>query len=161
MTPCPCGSNKNYHQCCGLYINEQAIPETPEALMRSRYTAYSLANIDYIKKTMQGKPLTHFNEIKAKHFASNALWLGLNVIHSSQNSLNAQEEFTGFVEFIATYLEKDVLKTIHEKSQFRQIDDRWFYIDGQLFNSVPKKIARNMTCPCGSQKKFKNCHAPN
>ena len=156
MKQCPCGSKRDYQQCCDLYISDQAIPKTPEALMRSRYTAYSIANIEYIKKTMQGKPLADFNESETKRWASKVLWLGLQVIHASQKDPNAADEHTGFVEFIATYLEKDNLKTIHENSQFHRADDRWFYIDGQLMNTVPKKIARNTTCPCGSLKKFKN-----
>ncbi len=28
----------------------------------------------------------------------------------------------------------------------------------KLLNSIPKKIGRNDTCPCGSGKKYKNCH---
>ena len=28
----------------------------------------------------------------------------------------------------------------------------------KLFNSIPKKIGRNDACPCGSGKKYKNCH---
>jgi len=154
MKQCPCGSKKDYQHCCELYIREQSIPQTPEALMRSRYTAYSQANIEYIKKTMQGKPLTNFNENEAKHWASQVLWLELKVIHATQNKLDDQ---TGTVEFIATYLESDLLKTIHENSLFRRIDNRWFYIDGQLTNTLPKKISRNSVCPCGSQKKFKDC----
>lgn len=161
MEQCPCGSNINYDQCCGLYINDQAIPKTPETLMRSRYTAYSLANIGYIIKTMQGKPLTNFNENEVKRWASNVIWLGLNVIQSSESAINVPDEHTGFVEFIATYLERDTLKTIHENSQFQRRNNRWFYIDGKLINTMPKKIFRNAACPCGSQKKFKNCHAPN
>ena len=27
-----------------------------------------------------------------------------------------------------------------------------------LFNAPPKKIGRNDPCPCGSGKKYKNCH---
>ena len=154
MKQCPCGSNKDYHHCCDLYISERSIPQTPEALMRSRYTAYSLANIEYIKKTMQGKPLTCFNENETKNWASQVLWLGLKILHVTQNK---SDDPIGSVEFIATYLEKDLLKTIHENSLFRLMDNRWFYIDGQLTNTLPKKISRNSLCPCGSQKKFKNC----
>ena len=157
MTQCACGSDMDYLDCCGMYLSGIAIPKTPEALMRSRYTAYSKADIDYIKKTMQGKPLVNFNEVEAKHWAASVQWLGLNVVKSSTK---VTDKNIGFVEFIATYIDKGILKTIHEISQFRYIDLAWFYIDGEQPGEIkPQKISRNAPCPCGSKKKFKNCHA--
>jgi SEC-C motif-containing protein len=47
---CPCQSEKSYKDCCKPFVDEQALPQTPEQLMRSRYTAYSQAHIAYIKK---------------------------------------------------------------------------------------------------------------
>jgi SEC-C motif-containing protein len=159
MSQCPCKSNKTYQDCCGKYLEGNATPKTPEALMRSRYTAYSLADMDYIKKTMQGKPLLGFNEIEAKQWAMSVLWLGLEVIRSL--SKEAQND-AQFVEFVATYLDRGTVKAIHEISQFHCIDEAWFYIDGNQVNDIKnKQIARNESCPCGSNKKFKNCHSKN
>ena len=41
MKSCPCGSQKQYEQCCGPFLDGRAIAPTAEALMRSRYTAYT------------------------------------------------------------------------------------------------------------------------
>lgn len=153
LKACPCGSKLDYLSCCGLYLNGQTIPQAPEALMRSRYTAYCLANIDYIKKTMQGKPLDGFNENEAALWSKSVLWLGLQIIKTQQEQANI-----GFVEFIASYLEKDLIKQIHEVSQFQLIDEHWFYIDGESIKTFSKKVARNALCPCGNKKKFKQCH---
>ncbi|RUR13713.1 YchJ family protein [Legionella septentrionalis] len=157
MQLCPCGSNKIYSVCCGLYLDGKFIPETPEQLMRSRYTAYSLANIDYIKKTMCGKALVGFNPLAAEHWAKKILWIGLQVMNTPQETPEK-----GYVEFIATFLEEDKLDSIHEISEFHRLEGRWFYVDGMAPNvsSAPskQKIMRNHSCPCGSQKKFKNCH---
>jgi SEC-C motif-containing protein len=150
---CPCGSTIDYLACCGQYHQHQTLPKTPEALMRSRYTAYTLANINYIKQTMQGKPLLGFNEQEAARWSKSVLWLGLQVLDASQ-----KDEKNGEVEFIATYLEGQLVKTIHEKSQFKVTAEHWFYIDGKLFAEPNRKISLNNTCPCGSGKKFKNCH---
>lgn len=160
MKLCPCGSENDYLTCCGVYIKEEALPKTPEALMRSRYTAYTLGNIAYIKKTMRGKPLLNFDDEKVAAWAKNAQWLGLEIIRSS---LDAHDENLGFVEFIASFREKNKVRTIHEHSQFQCIDGRWFYKDGQHSKpspSPPKQTTpRNAPCPCGGGKKFKNCHA--
>ncbi len=159
MTLCPCGSKKTYENCCGLYIEKAQVPETPEQLMRSRYTAYSLAKIDYIKQTMKGKALIGFDELNAKRWAQNVTWLGLEVIQTPSVSGNI-----GFVEFAARFLENNRIKTIHERSEFHKEDGYWFYISGSIPQSsspLIKKteVARNNPCPCGSGKKFKNCHA--
>lgn len=157
MTLCPCGSTKTYEQCCGLYLDKNQVPESPEQLMRSRYTAYSLANIHYIRQTMRGKALLGFNELEAKESASKVTWLGLKVI---QSYLETPDK--GFVEFSASFLDRNQLKNIHELSEFHRIDTMWFYVDGTHQLSTKKNskqvLSLNAPCPCGSGKKFKNCH---
>ena len=53
-TLCPCGSLHPYADCCGRFIEhpECAAP-TAEALMRSRYTAYTLGCESYLLATWQ------------------------------------------------------------------------------------------------------------
>lgn len=160
MHLCPCGSTINHIDCCGAYIGGQSTPTTPEALMRSRYTAYSMANIDYIKKTMKGKALLNFNDLEATLWAKRVVWLGLKIVKLHKDASN---EHQGFVEFVVNYLDGKILKTIHEISEFQCINGHWFYIDGQHINDVnsKKSLSRNAPCPCGSNKKFQNCHALN
>nr|WP_232220814.1 YchJ family metal-binding protein [Legionella tunisiensis] len=107
MNQCPCGLPTDYLACCGSYIEKQETAKTPEALMRSRYTAYSQAKIDYIRKTMLGNPLAGFNDSDTTLWAKQVKWLGLQVITSYQDP---NDENIGFVEFIASYMEKILLK---------------------------------------------------
>ncbi len=151
---CPCGGKQKYTDCCGKYLEGQEIPDAPETLMRSRYTAYSLADIKYIKKTMSGKPLLGFDEMKAMRWAERVAWVGLQVIKSFQKG-----DQQGYVEFIAKYIEGNQLKSIHEKSEFHREQGAWFYVDGVQQVTKNTVVSRNMACPCGSEKKFKNCHA--
>lgn len=153
MKKCPCGSNLDFSSCCNLYLSHKELPKTPEALMRSRYTAFTLSNTSYIKDTMKGKALLGFNELETFNWSKSVVWLGLKVVFSSLEDKNA-----GSVEFIAKFLESDSIKFIHEKSQFERIDNKWFYSGGKHIPEPSLKIARNTTCPCGSKKKFKNCH---
>ena len=37
---CICGNEKSYQECCGAIIEAKRSPNTPEELMRSRYSAY-------------------------------------------------------------------------------------------------------------------------
>lgn len=127
MTNCPCGSNKLYLDCCGAFITGKAIPATPEELMRSRYTAYSKANIDYIIKTMKGPAAKDYNKKEAEQWAKTVLWLGLEVLGSRL------EDKRGWVEFIAHYSFAGKKEQIHELSEFHQEGGYWYYVDGELY----------------------------
>lgn len=159
MTQCPCGSQKEYLACCGLFIEKHHRPENPESLMRSRYSAYTLTKIDYIKATMCGKSLEGFDELEAANWAKQVQWSGLQVVKSYIDEQNAH---IAYVEFIASYWEQGKKNSLHELSKFEFINDQWFYTEGcqpQVKTKIKKTtIARNSLCPCGSQKKFKNCH---
>lgn len=160
MTKCPCASDKDYKHCCGPYLEENAIPPTPEALMRSRYTAYTKADMDYVKKTMKGRVLRAFNEKDSKQWALTSKWQGLEVIEAPEVSPN---ETTGFVTFVARYLDGNEPQALYERSEFVKEGERWFYIKEHPYEpNKPQpiksdKVGRNDPCPCGSGKKFKKC----
>jgi len=125
VMPCPCGSRKQYLDCCGRYIERQEIPETPEQLMRSRYVAYTRANIDYIIKTMTGEALHTFDVASAKQWAKRSIWLGLTVVDAPKPC-----DAIGYVEFIARFHYQGKTQSIHERSEFHFEKGHWFYVTG-------------------------------
>lgn len=149
LASCPCGSEKIYQDCCGLYISDKEVAPTAQALMRSRYTAYSLGNIDYIEETMFGPAAEDFNASQAKAWALSANWKQLIVVNSF-----VQNEKLAYVEFMAFYEIDCQQKIIHEQSEFHYFQGKWRYFDG-----IVPKIGRNDHCPCGSGKKYKKCCA--
>lgn len=155
-TCCPCGSTEPYQKCCGLYHETFTAP-TAENLMRSRYSAFCLANINYIEKTMCGAAMQKFDKAAAEKWAKAVYWLGLKIIKIGNDS---DDEHKGYVEFIASFMEKNHIKHIHECSEFKKINGQWFYVDGIKPENSPRsiKIAQNGLCPCNSGKKFKSCH---
>lgn len=122
---CPCKSEKEYAQCCEPFIASSQLPETPEQLMRSRYTAYSQANIDYIIATMKGDALKDFDKNSAKQWAESVSWVKLKVIRGYVDPAIPDK---GYVEFKAYYRYKKQMHVMHEFSEFKRIDGRWFYI---------------------------------
>ena len=58
---CYCCSQIEFKICCEPFLKGKQIPNTPELLMRSRYTAFCLTDMVYVQKTMQGKALQNFN----------------------------------------------------------------------------------------------------
>lgn len=152
---CPCDSQKHYLSCCEPFITGKQNPATPEALMRSRYTAYTIAYIDYIKVTMRGSVLRDFQEMDAKRWAKRVTWIKLDVMQSIIENTNR-----GYVEFEASFVESSRLKSIHEKSEFIREEGRWYYTGGTHLPTTHTEqlVSRNTNCPCGRYRKFKNCH---
>ena len=125
--------------------------------MRSRYTAYTLANLDYIRDTMRERALAGFNENEAlaRRWAKRVVWIKLAVKQTAIESATR-----GHVEFEAFYVENGRLQSIHENSRFTCVDKRWYYTDGKQLPPTHsrQRISRTMDCPCGSLRKYKNCH---
>lgn len=153
---CPCGSNNAYLSCCGIYIEQHHLPTTPEQLMRSRYSAYTLANIDYIMKTMQGPAAQNFDPLSAKQWAEQAQWLKLEVLNAH---IDSRDSTKGFVEFKAYYFINNLQQCLHEVSEFHLQNGQWYYVDGKTTKQKTQltKINRNDPCICGSGKKYKKC----
>ncbi|MEO8401794.1 MAG: YchJ family protein [Gammaproteobacteria bacterium] len=149
MENCPCGSGICYSACCGMFIQGDEPAPTPEALMRSRYTAYTLSDINYIARTMKGPAIKNFDKDEAENWAKQVTWLGLKVL---QSSVNQQR---GFVEFAASYALNQQTRELHELSEFELSEGRWYYVNG--INPKQVKVGRNDACSCGSQKKYKKC----
>ena len=123
---CPCQSGHTFSACCGPYLKETACPWSPEALMRSRYTAYTLAKIGYIKATQTGPAAENFASKSALRWAKSCVWQGLKV-----NAAQSTQQFwltdTAYVEFTASFEQDGSAKQLHERSKFQRIDGRWYY----------------------------------
>lgn len=145
---CPCGTGRDFSACCGLYIEGGLLAPDPEALMRSRYTAFCRCDYAYLKKTWSTET---YPEDLEQGEPSN--WVSLEIIDSSW------EDDEGEVEFKARLIYNNRVEVLHEISQFDKIDGAWVYHSGEFLNDdEPLKIAKNAPCPCGSGKPFKDCH---
>lgn len=126
MIACYCGKAQPYEACCGLYIDQHQLPLSPEALMRSRYSAYVQAKIDYIAATMCGPAADQFDPLAAKEWAESCQWLRLDVIKARYHRTDANQ---AMVEFKAYYRAQNVEHCLHEKSVFHRKQGRWWYVD--------------------------------
>ena len=125
--PCPCGLDKDYITCCGRFIEQHELPSTPTDLMRSRYTAYVKHNMDYILSTMKGPALKQFDKENSSIQSTKVKWQRLNVVREKMKS-----QLHAFVTFEAYYLIDGVERILCEKSEFKKIKQRWYYIDGKI-----------------------------
>jgi len=126
---CPCGSTNAFNLCCGRYLllttSKPSVPQTAEALMRSRYTAFVKGNELYLSQTWH--PTTRPTQILGDQ--SNIKWVDLKII----NTINGKpDDNEGVVEFEARYKSNGKMTKLHEVSRFIKEDAQWFYLDGAL-----------------------------
>lgn len=146
---CPCGSKQLFSQCCEPYLRQGQLAADPTTLMRSRYSAFCLGDVEYLKNTWH--PDTCPDDLGSDEPSN---WVSLEILDCD---VDGDE---GEVEFRACLIFDNKLETLHEISQFDLIDGRWLYHSGEFKNEgdKPKPIAKNAPCPCGSGKAFSQCH---
>lgn len=158
MKLCPCGSKKNYSDCCEPFLKGSKKAPTAEALMRSRYTAFAVGELDYIEKTHHESTRSELDMEGVKSWATNSEWIGLE-IREVEGGL--EKDTLGKVEFKCRFNFNDQEQVHHELSTFKKENNEWFFVDGVMKNSTQKrtapKVGRNDPCPCGSGKKAKKC----
>jgi SEC-C motif domain protein len=140
-------------------IEGRSFPDTPEALMRARYTAYATRRIGYIVASHHPETIGDVDRDGATKLSQEARWLGLEIL-STEGGTPGEDE--GFVEFVARYEIRGRQMVHHERSLFRRHDGRWYFHSGQRPKQVsphrsPPKVGRNEPCSCGSGKKYKKC----
>jgi SEC-C motif domain protein len=132
--PCPCRAREvtsaRYADCCGRWHDGLARGEhahSPEALMRSRYSAYALAQgrgptspaiVEYLMQTWH--PSTAPGELELGPLN----WTGLEILHEESRG------DAGVVEFVAHHKVNGRAQKLHEVSRFVREGGRWRYLDG-------------------------------
>ncbi|WP_246164288.1 YchJ family protein [Xanthovirga aplysinae] len=125
---CPCGSARDYNNCCGKFIKGEAFPNTAEELMRSRYTAFVKMEVDYLVDTSWPENRTAQDRREIKEHSKDIQWVGLEIVKTEKGQ---KEDQKGGVEFKAYYLNKDGKGGLHhENSEFRKQDGKWYYVKG-------------------------------
>jgi SEC-C motif-containing protein len=134
--PCPCrgleAAPARYADCCGRWHDGMAHGEhapTPEALMRSRYSAYALAQsgaraapalLEYLIQTWH--PSTAPGHLELGPLK----WTGLEILHERTHG------DAGVVEFVAHHKANGRAATLREVSRFVREHGAWLYVDGVI-----------------------------
>ncbi|AFY00991.1 YchJ family protein [Bdellovibrio bacteriovorus] len=123
---CPCGSEKTYSECCGVYHSGKALAPTAEALMRSRYSAFAKNQMEYLQDTTDPQTLDQIDEEANREWAERAKFLKLEIVHAEEKGTK------GTVEFKAYYNVDDEDFIHHEVSLFRKQAGEWFFKSGKI-----------------------------
>jgi SEC-C motif-containing protein len=135
---CPCGG-RAFADCCAPFLAGAQLPASAEALMRSRYTAYTLRDEAYLRATWHPdtRPAPRLFDAD-----EGLTWLGLEVksdlrlrkrkqAHADAEKSDAGAE-SATVEFVARYKVGGRAHRLHEVSRFVREQGRWLYVDGSF-----------------------------
>lgn len=123
-TPCPCGSGRAFGACCGPVLAGERPAPTAEALMRSRYTAFTLRDTAYLLASWH--PSTRPQDL-ALDEQPPPKWLGLDVrAHRPLADTRAE------VEFLARCRIGGRARRLREQSRFLREQGRWYYLNGVM-----------------------------
>ena len=146
MSLCPCGSRRDYDECCGPLL-AGAPADSAEALMRSRYTAFTEGKVDYLKDTLTPEEQADFDPEETRIMATEAKWQGLE-IRSASGGIGDDR---GSVEFVARFKLRGQVHVHHERANFRRVDGAWRCADAVVNPKAPPrttaKVGRNDPVP--------------
>jgi SEC-C motif-containing protein len=125
--PCPCGSGLALTQCCQPLLNNEQPAASAVALMRSRYSAYTLGDEDYLRRTWHSS--TRPAQLDLSNNQQN--WQRLKIIASTAGQA---DDDSGEVEFVAIYKINGRAERLHERSRFAREEQQWRYLDGCIID---------------------------
>lgn len=121
---CPCGSGHIYTECCGPLHRGERVAETAPALMRSRYSAFAVGDVAYLRSSWH--PAHRPSEVTLDDAV---VWRRLQIVDTEAGG---RDDAHGVVEFRAQYVADGRRHILHERSRFTRVDDAWVYVDGDL-----------------------------
>jgi SEC-C motif-containing protein len=117
---CPCNPTKLYKDCCLKAHNKIESVTSAEQLMRSRYSAFVLADIKYLHKSHHSTTrLSKKEYIELEKWTKSVKWDKLEIINVTKDT----------VAFNAYFIENGSLECIQENSNFCKENNYWVYLD--------------------------------
>jgi len=122
---CPCGGGL-YLDCCGpIHAGALAAP-TAERLMRSRFSAFALGLLYYLRRSWH--PDTRPASLELD---DDIVWRRLQIVDTRAGGVDDAE---GEVEFRASFRGPAGVGLMHERSRFTRVDGLWVYVNGDQLN---------------------------
>ncbi len=122
---CHCGNKETYSNCCKKAHLDIANVQTAEQLMRSRYSAFVLADGNYLMLSHHASTRPTKEKKSIVKWAKSVQWIKLEIEETSKGLENDTE---GTVTFNAYFYEKGKVDVIHEKSAFVRENGLWMYL---------------------------------
>ena len=119
---CPCDPTKLYKDCCQKAHDSIESVISAEQLMRSRYSAFVLADIKYLHKSHHSTTRLSKEGCKElENWTKSVYWVKLEILNATKDT----------VHFNAFFIENGKLESIQENSTFCKENNHWVYLDAQ------------------------------
>ena len=156
-TPCACGSKIAYGSCCMPFHTGEALPATPSAVVRSRFSALTYSLPDFIINTTSPK---HKEYVPEEKVAKRKVWVkGLRAFSGEYDFVelifDEGEEAKDVgndrheIAFKARLRQKGAARTedVTEKSIFERdsVTGAWMYLDAEIDNPFKNVAAESVT----------------
>lgn len=154
-TACPCGGPCG----CAEIISGAGKADTAELLLRARYTAFVVGNMEFVTATTHPERRSEKTDQANRKWSEESTWQSLRVLDSASAGGDVS-----FVTFEARFTRRGEPQTHRERSRFERINGEWVFVDCELLKNPTVRYAspplgRNAPCSCGSGKKYKRCCA--
>lgn len=124
--PCPCGAKATFDKHCLPIIEGKAKPETAERLMRARFTAYSMGDVDFLIRTTASEFRDKLDAEDLEEYCDSIRCVSLKVLGTEAGGPG---DDTGVVKFHASLMVNGK-RTLHsEVSRFHREDGAWVYAE--------------------------------
>lgn len=125
---CPCNPQKTYKTCCAIAHENIAAVTTAQQLMRSRYSAFVMGNVNYLQRSQHSSTRISDNEAnEIGKWTKTVQWLKLEILETTRGLERHSE---GNVHFKAFYMENGLTQIIEEDSNFIREHGYWVYVNG-------------------------------
>jgi SEC-C motif-containing protein len=137
---CRCGSTLAYADCCRPFHRNEREAPTAEALMRSRYSAFAMGEVEYLWKTLAATNPDRDHPREAmiaalKQTCSRLKFMGL-AVHESE---------VARVLYQARVFEKGRDVSFMELAEFDREGDAWRYVVGKVKSAVGRPLDAAVT----------------
>lgn len=166
LKTCPCGSSSTFENCCQPLLKKKKKALTAEQLLRSRYTAFTQGEVDYVLDTHHSRTKSEVKHEEIEEWSSGSTWHGLEVIRVEGGQ---EQDSSGKIIFCARFKplktedgSEPTVQEHWEQSIFEKENGEWRFVDAQAVKTgtyvrEAPKVGRNDACPCRSGKKYKKC----
>ena len=125
--PCPCGAKATFDKHCQPVIAGKVPADTAERLMRARFSAYSMGDVDYLIKTTAEEHRKALNVEELAEYCESIRCISLKILATEAGGPSDE---TGVVRFHASLMVNGK-RTLHsEVSRFHREGGVWVYAEG-------------------------------
>jgi SEC-C motif domain protein len=128
----------SFDSCCLPLHRGERQADTPEQLMRSRYSAFAVGDGDYLWRTWHPRTRPEVVDIDP-----DLMWTGLEIVEAAGDEVEFVARFATRAgerpagtrpedQRTGTRRAREEQKYVHERSRFAVRARRWFYVDGMM-----------------------------